>query len=259
MWDFGVRSQFSCWFRKDYRQRVCRLGTVKECSCAVWEEHCRLFPVTPPLHLFSSWAGMMTPRCHHCTLGLPSPSCQSAGMTNSHPHGAPRVSPCSSVVNHCCICHMQPGWRAFSRNWRRSAKALHCCQSPWADKTHPDCTLLHPRHCIPAWELINRPRNLLGLALGITEWVRVFQTVNPYILLFEKFIFLRVVWHCECISRISIGQSEYLLHKRKRVDSFLSNKKTTCFKRKKKISFRDLKIIHWGNKEKPRFMKVLCL
>lgn len=87
-WDFGVRSQFSCWFKKDYRQRVCRLGTVIECNCAVWEDHGSLFTITPPLHLSSSWGGMMTPECHQRTLGLPSPSCQSAGMANSHPHGA---------------------------------------------------------------------------------------------------------------------------------------------------------------------------
>ena len=91
----------------------------------------------------------------------------------------PTVSHCSSVVNHCFLCHVQLQRarlesRAFGRNSRRSAKALHCCRSPCADKTHPECTLLHPCHCIPAWELINKPRNLLGLALGITEWVWVF-------------------------------------------------------------------------------------
>lgn len=182
-----MRSQFSCWFKKDYRQGVCSLGTVIECNCAVWEVHCSLFTVIPPLHLFSSWGGTMTPECHQHTLGLPSPGCQRAGMANSHPHGAPRASHCSSVVNHCFICHMQlqrAGLESLQsefgiQNSRRSAKALRCCRSPRADKTHPDCTLLHPWHCIPACELINEPRNLLGLALGVTEWVWVFQTVNP--------------------------------------------------------------------------------
>lgn len=102
-----MRSQFSCWFKKDYRQGDCSLGTVIECNCAVWEAHCSLFTVIPPLHLFSSWGGTMTPECHQRTLGLPSPGCQSAGMANSHPHGAPSASHCSSVVNHCFICHVQ--------------------------------------------------------------------------------------------------------------------------------------------------------
>lgn len=176
----GFQSEKPCWFKKDYRQRICRLGTVIGCDYAVWEDHCSSFPVSPPLHLCSSWGGTMTSECHQHTLGLPSPSCQSAGMAHPHPHGAHGLPEHLSAVQLWIMavfveCSSSgPGWRAFSRNLRRSAKALHCCRSPRADKTHPDCTLLHPWHCIPACELINEPRNWLGLALGITEWVWVF-------------------------------------------------------------------------------------
>lgn len=125
-------------------------------------------PGMSPAH---PWAPF--PRLPECRSGkFPSPRCSQ------------RISLQFSCESLLYLSRAAPAGRAGEpsagiRNSRRSAKALRCCRSPRADKTHPDCTLLHPWHCIPACELINEPRNLLGLALGVTEWVWVFQTVNP--------------------------------------------------------------------------------